>query len=297
MIVFKDSDLLPEIACYFEQEAHNTANRPSERAKLQEIHDALVDPELQLYLYFLQGRLPVLASINTQLQKSSQDLFTSYQKIASFKNAFLELILERVDDGMQDGNICTDVDNIDYECSQFQHFKEQAVSSGQLSSAQLHQVMKNVFYFTVAIGRSLETRFPEMNFVAHKLSFPCPTNRKHSRCDIEAVIKKYCKDSVNVTTAKMQYSVYRNDESLTHLFINCEIAQMPEYDQFGLLAMILMCMSPDTVECECGFSSTNLTKDKFPTRLSQNNPQARLLVNMDNRTLDSFPWHSLNLRV
>ena len=72
---------------------------------------------------------------------------------------------------------------------------------------------------------------------------------------------------------------------------------MPEYDQFGLLAMILMCMSPDTVECERGFSSMNLTKDKFSTRLSQDNLQARLLVNMDNRTLDSFPWHSLNLRV
>ena len=300
------TDLLPEIVCYFEQEAQNTTNRPSERAKLQEIHDAVVDPEFQLYLYFLQGRLPILANINTQLQKSNQDLFTSYQKIASFKNAFLEPILNEVDNGMQDDNIRTDVDDIDYESSQFQQFQEQAISSGQLSNAQLHQVMKNVFNFTVAIGRSLESRFPEMNFVVRNLSFLCPTNRKHSRCNIEAVIKKYCKDSVNVTTAKMQYCVYRNDESLTHLFINCEqqpdtffckLAQMPEYDQFGLLAMILMCMSPDTVECERGFSSMNLTKDKFSTRLSQDNLQARLTVNMDIRKLDSFPWHSLNLRV
>lgn len=103
----------------------------------------------------------------------------------------------------------------------------------------------------------------------------------------------------------MQYSVYRNDESVTHLFINCEqqpntfckIAQMPEYDQFGLLAMILMCMSPDTVEYECGFSSMNLTKDKLSTRLSQDNLQASLTVNMDNRKLNSLPWRSLNLRV
>ena len=299
------TDLLPGIVCYFEQEAQNTTNRPSERAKLQEIHDAVVDLEFQLYLYFLQGRLPILTNINTQLQKSNQDLFTSYQKVASFKNAFLEPILNQVDNGMEDGNIHTDIDDIDYESSQFQQFKEQAISSGQLSNAQLHQVMENVFNFTVAIGRSLESRFPEMNFVVRNLSFLCPTNRKHSRCDIEAVIKKYCKDSVNITTAKMQYSVYRNDESLTHLFINCEqqpdtfckIAQMPEYDQFGLLAVILMCMSPDTIECEHGLSSMNLTKDKLSTRLSQDNLQARLTVNMDNRKLDSFPWHSLNLRV
>ena len=123
-----------------------------------------------------------------------------------------------------------------------------------------------------------------MNFVVRNLSFLCPTNRKHSRCDIQAVIKKYCRDSVNATTAKMQYSAYRNDEPLTHLFINCEqqpdtfickIAQMFQYEQFGLLAMILMCISPETVKCERGFSSMNLTKDKFST---WDNLQARLIV-------------------
>lgn len=61
------ADLLPEIVQYFEHESQNTAIRPSERAKLQEFHDELVDPMFQLYLYFLQGRLPLLASINTQL--------------------------------------------------------------------------------------------------------------------------------------------------------------------------------------------------------------------------------------
>ena len=83
----------------------------------------------------------------------------------------------------RDGNICTDVDDIDHESSQLQQFKEQAVSSGQLSNAQLHLVKKNVFNFALAIGRSLESRFPEMNFVVRNLSFLCPTNRKHSRCD------------------------------------------------------------------------------------------------------------------
>ena len=94
----------------------------------------------------------------------------------------------------------------------------------------------------------------------------------------------------------MWYCVYRNNESLIHLFncgqqpdaFFCKIAQMPEYNQFGLLAVILMCTSPDTIEHEHGFSSMNLTKDKFATRLSQNSLQARLLVNMDNRTLDSL---------
>ena len=74
----------------------------------------------------------------------------------------------------------------------------------------------------------------------------------------------------------------------------CKIAQMPEYDQFGLLAVTLICMSPDTVECERAFSGMNLTKDKFSTRLTQDNLQARMTVCMDDRKLDSFPWQSLS---
>ena len=74
---------------------------------------------------------------------------------------------------------------------------------------------------------------------------------------------------VNVSIAKQQFSVYRNDDSLDFLLLNCDkqtdrfftkLAQMSEYDQFGLLAVILLCMSPHTVDCECGFSAMNLTK-------------------------------------
>ena len=43
------------------------------------------------------------------------------------------------------------------------------MSSGLLSPRQLHVVMKNVFSFTSAIGQSLETRFPEMEFVLRLL--------------------------------------------------------------------------------------------------------------------------------
>ena len=113
---------------------------------------------------------------------------------------------------MQEDNLRSDVDNIDYQNSQVQQFQKQSISSGQLSYAELHEVMRNIFSFTSTIGKSLESRFPEMNFVLRNLSFLCSQNRKHCRCDIEAVVTKYCKDTVNVTTAKMQYNVYRNDE-------------------------------------------------------------------------------------
>ena len=148
---------------------------------MQEFYDELVHPKFQLYLFFLSGRLPILASINMQLQKSEQDLFTAYQKITCFSRTFLEPILHNVESGMQDSNIRTDIDDIDYNNTTFQQFKDQSVSSGQLSSARLHVVMKNCFDFTMAIGKSLDYRFPEMQFVLQNLSFLNPENRRHSK--------------------------------------------------------------------------------------------------------------------
>ena len=64
----------------------------------------------------------------------------------------------------------------------------------------------------------------------------------------------------------MQYSAYRNDDSLEYLYLNSgksadvffhKLSKMPEYDQFGLLALIIMCMSPDTV-CVCVYEHAHL---------------------------------------
>ena len=68
--------LLPEIVIY--QEAHINVIQQSERAKMQDQHDHLVDRRFQLYLYFLQGHFPILSCYNTQLQKSKQDHFATY---------------------------------------------------------------------------------------------------------------------------------------------------------------------------------------------------------------------------
>ena len=110
------------------------------------------------------------------------------------------------------------MDNIDYDCTQFDDFKDKVISSGQLSYAQLHEVMKNTFNFTVAIGKSLDSRFPELDFVVQNVSFLNPANREYSKCDIEAVVRKYCRNSLNGPLTKRQYSVYRNDESMDYLF-------------------------------------------------------------------------------
>ena len=50
-------------------------------------------------------------------------------------------------------------------------------------------------------------------------------------------------------------------EMMIHKFF-CALVKTPEYDQLGKLALELLCMSPDTVDCECGFSHMNLTKNQ-----------------------------------
>ena len=91
-----------------------------------------------------------------------------------------------------------------------------------------------------------------------------------------------------------------NDDTLDFLAMRCEnkadkyfcaLAKLPEYKQFGSLALELLCMSPDTVECERAFSHMNLMKRKYSARLTQENLQARMCIYMDSRTLEEFPFH------
>ena len=200
-------------------------------------------------------------------------MFTTYQKIKCFMRTLVEPVLLDINNGIVEENLRTDIDTIVYPGDDFVQFREQAVTSGQLSTSQMHAVLYNMFDFVVTTGRALESRFPEMPFVLSNLSFLNPENRKFSRSDISAVVTKYSNGRVDATKAKSQYAMYRNDDLLDFLAMRCEnqadryfctLAKVPEYE-FGKLALELLCMSPDTVECERAFSHINLTKTKHAT--------------------------------
>lgn len=75
--------------------------------------------------------------------------------------------------------------------------------------------MKNIFALLLSL-KVFESHFPEIDFAVLDLSFLCLTSRKYSKYDIhvEAVINKYRKNAIYVTTARMQHNIYRNDESI-----------------------------------------------------------------------------------
>ena len=58
--------LHPTLCSYFEQEAHDMANRRAVRTKCEDLKERLQDPKLLLYLFFLQAYLPLLSRINVQ---------------------------------------------------------------------------------------------------------------------------------------------------------------------------------------------------------------------------------------
>ena len=112
-------------------------------------------------------------------------------------------------------------------------------------------------------------------------------SRKFFNSDISTVVTKYTNGRIEAAKAKSQYAIYRNDDTLDFLAMRCEnqanryfcaLSKPLEYDVFGALALELLCMSSDTVECERTFSHMNLTKTKHS---AQENMQARMCIYMD----------------
>ena len=61
----------------------------------------------------------------------------------------------------------------------------------------------DIDYDISVFRQSLESRFPDLQFVLQNLIFLNPENRRHSKCNIEAVIQRFCKERIQSSTAKM----------------------------------------------------------------------------------------------
>ena len=91
----------------------------------------------------------------------------------------------------------------------------------------------------------------------------------------------------------LKISWFSIQNARTPLSRNSQKYQNTENLDCWLLALVLLCISPDTIECICGYSNMNLTENVFSTRLAQSNLQARSTVCMDKRNLSTFPRISL----
>ena len=67
-------------------------NRQEVRTKCRSLHSRLSEPRFQLFLFFLEPQLEVLAKMNKWLQKSSLSLHEVYSKIKALLSTFVQPI-------------------------------------------------------------------------------------------------------------------------------------------------------------------------------------------------------------
>ena len=214
--------LLPSLVRFFEEEKNDTANRIAIRKKAEDLHKRVVEPLFALYIFFLQPNLEILADVNRQLQKANQSLYSTYCKIKAFRATLLEPLLHDPTGNVTDSNLLSiDVAVTKFLGEEFQKHLSQCEEHSLLTERQLSDARKCMYAYLKTVGKAIENRFHELEFITNNFSFIDPKQRKLCHCDIQLVVKKFANDNemnFNKTTLYKQYRNYTHDTTLDFLF-------------------------------------------------------------------------------
>ena len=181
--------LLPLLVRFFEAEMRDMNNTIAVRRKAEDLHTKLKDPLFSLNLFFLQPILDVLADINRQLQKSNQSLYVTYCKIRAFKTTLMEPILLYSAKNTTDDNVRDIYDMFEhFSGTEFQKHLQQVQEHSLLTERQISDAQKAMYSYLLMLGKIIEQRFPELNFMTEQLSFTDPPQRKFHQCDTNLLI-------------------------------------------------------------------------------------------------------------
>ena len=260
-----------------------------------------------LYLFFLQPILDILADINRQLQKANQSLYVTYCKIKASKTTLMEPLLVDPEKDTTDDNLCTIDDVFErFAGSEFQKHKSQYLEHSLVTERQMADAKKAMYSYLVMLGKTIEQRFPELDFMTKQLCFTDPPQRKLHQCDTSIVIDKFSNDQgveFCKTIVHKQYRTYCHDTTLDFLYnVTCssnpvaffvKLYNEEEYSELARLALLIHAISPDSVACERGFSTMNFIKNQYRSRLTQDKLNACMALAMDTRDVVNFPYYKL----
>ena len=169
-------------------------------------------------------------------------------------------------------------------------------------SAERERILTNCHGFLVETVRDLLRRFPELEFVTKHLRFVDPRRRERICCNIEQVLDRFNNDFLNRALVLQEYALFRNDESLDVLLQEdqsqdlvtpcqfwCRLYKMGHYKELAKLAILIMTLLPDTVECERGFSCMNYIKNELRSTLTQANLNAAIAIGSERRSVSECP--------
>ena len=71
---------------------------------------------------------------------------------------------------------------------------------------------------------------------------------------------------------------------------------MGQYKELAKLAILVLTLAPDTVECEWGFSGMNYIKNELRSILTQANLNAAVAVATDKRSVSEFPFDKVAMK-
>ena len=175
-----------------------------------------------------------------------------------------------------------------------------------MSERELNDAKKIMFNYIVTVGKALENRFPDLNFIVENTAFINPAVRKLQEPDLLALSSKFKTDydpfQFNHDVLAYQMKMYQNDSTIDFQYqlaendlvkFWSELHKEEDYKELSSLALLLLVISPTSVVCERGFSVMNYVKNEFRAVLTQENLNACMSLAMTEHTIDSFPFSQL----
>lgn len=176
-----------------------------------------VDTQISTYLYFLHPHLSILASPNKWLQSSDISLHTVYCKIQALLKTFLSPVaLDSSKSISDDDNLCP-IEEALLLCpgSDFQKHLADCSDHALMSERELSDAKKIMFNYVITVGKALENRFPDTNFIMENTAFVKPPLRKFQEPDLLALSTKFQTD----------YTPFQ----FNHDVLTCQMRTLPEW--------------------------------------------------------------------
>lgn len=146
--------LLPLLVRYFEEQALDTSNRQEVRTKCRSLHSQLSEARFQLFLFFLEPQLEVLAKMNKWLQTSSLSLHEVYSKIKALLATFMQPISLDVTKSVTDSDNIRGLDEavLLFPGTEFQQHYLQCQDHALLTSTQLNAACKVMYDYIYKVA-------------------------------------------------------------------------------------------------------------------------------------------------
>ena len=199
-----------------------------------------------------------------------------------------------------DENDDEDDNGISFPSGEFSDIWKQTVEHDLLTSRQRQSLLEICARFLHRLIQSLNKRFPECQFIVQDCSILDPRRRENSSANITAVIDRFNNGFMDGQLVARQYGQYMHEDDVDFILQENDVNVVSFWcdlflnysgcKELSKLSVLLLSLSPNTCDCERGFSVLNFVKNEYRCKLTSENVNACIAVGMERRTVDDFPF-------